>query len=91
VSVTVTVLLVGPTSVPGPFETVIVYVSPLSLCRKLPLCDLAIARRGSWTIVVGSEAVAHGETVQPPPETVAEFVRADGALAATSTVTVMFG
>src|SRR5438477_174263 len=79
VSLTVTVLVVGPTSVPEPFETVIVYVSLGSLWLKLPVCDFVTVRRGSWTIVVGSVVELHGVPAQPPPDTDAELVTEDAA------------
>jgi hypothetical protein len=92
VSVTVTVEpSVGPTVAADEFDTVTVYVSPVSPWRKLPVCDFVIDRTGFCTIVVGSLTLAHGEPTQPPPTTDAWFVSDDAALLATLTVTVIAG
>src|SRR5438046_2827659 len=86
-SVTVMVPLVS--SVPG-LLAVNVYV-PLTPTVKLPLCDFAIVRSGSWLIVVASLAESLAVLVSPPPETLTVFVTLAGALLATVTLSVIAG
>lgn len=63
VSWTVTVPLDGPLP---PFCTVSVYVAPFSPWLKFPVWLLETLRSGSWSIVVGSEAVSFEVFSSPP-------------------------
>jgi hypothetical protein len=55
------------------------------------MCDLAMVRSGSWTIVVGSLAVSLAVLSSPPPETFTELVTVAAAFGATLTVSTMTG
>ena len=87
-STTVMVPVVGPEP---PFETVMVYVSPISPCLKMTEWVFVIVRSAARITVVISPVESFAVLISPPPETTAVLVTLGGALLATFTVTIRAG